>query len=108
MTAEVTGAIAAISVAILLLSWALFADPDRNRRLAVSNLTRDLGPQAPAEEPAGTAAPDADTPEGWAPYPNVREDATVAAPAAAAPASPTDVTTVQPAVSTATDKEVTA
>lgn len=47
MTAEVTGAIAAISVAILLLSWALFADPDRNRRLAVSNLTRDLGPQAP-------------------------------------------------------------
>jgi hypothetical protein len=70
-------------------------------------LAHDLGPQAPAEETAGMAQPADDTPEGWAPYPNVREDATVGAPVAA-PASPTEVTTVQPTVTTATDKEVTA
>lgn len=46
MSATVVGAIAAIAAAILLSSWALFWDPDRQHRLAVANLHRDLGADA--------------------------------------------------------------
>lgn len=69
-------------------------------------LARDFGPQERVEEPVATVAPD--SPAGWAPYPdNMREDALVGAPASGV-TSPTDVTAVQPTVTTGTDKEVTA
>ena len=42
METSVILGIAAVSAAVLLLAWAFFADPDRQHRLAVSNLSRDL------------------------------------------------------------------
>lgn len=47
METSVVLGIAAVSAAVLLLAWALLADPDRQRRLAVSNLSRDLAATAP-------------------------------------------------------------